>query len=264
MQFLLAFVLASALFGPSLANVNIVTQAGDDPSTNCKGSQWCGQWARKKLPFENNIGNHDQNKDGSWFSLPYEFYHTLSSGSDWIKGGPVADDVMWVQPKIICWHTKQTVCLFSEGDVPKEGISTKTIKRVLRMMMDANCLHCGSAPIAEDGSNSQGRLTINWVMHHPECPMDVCKSSQGPANRYPCHEEEDLCSEIHDRALNTTITTPEYELVQNPTEYDEHNQSKKLVKGASKYDDHEKAHQNDEQKCGKYFCLPSAILAYLW
>lgn len=71
------------------------------------------------------------------------------------------------------------ICLFTQGNVPKEGVTGAAIETALGYLVQHGCKQCGSVPLSGNNDPSEkGILTINYVFQGV-CD-GVCPLSYGP------------------------------------------------------------------------------------
>ena len=112
-----------------------------------------------------------------------EFYVALRYGASLtIGGGPIVPtDIYSAGQHIACLHIAclttydSGICLFMEGNVPKEGVRGSVIIDRVGDLNSHGCWYCGSVPISGDNKpEAMGVLTSNWV-RNANCETRICK-----------------------------------------------------------------------------------------
>lgn len=84
------------------------------------------------------------------------------------RGGPIDPKYIYHSGEhIACEDSvfgRGGLCLFTQGNVPAEGVSGQLIVTRLRELLDHGCTECGSVPLSGDNDpNKMGLLTVNYV-----------------------------------------------------------------------------------------------------
>ena len=97
------------------------------------------------------------------------FNDAISYGnSAYIRGGPIrAEDVYHAGDQIVCQRGllgSDGICLFTQGNVPAEGVTGQQIIMRLSELIEHGCRKCGSVPLSGDNDpDKMGTLTGNYV-----------------------------------------------------------------------------------------------------